>query len=390
LQNGFCSFLIGLTLLTAFTAQAAPRKAKPKRRVSMRAEAEPVEALVEEKPEGLTTDNISISLVPVSKGRNSTALSVGPMLKSFPLKEIPPSLIDFRRYGLRVPIVYDPAVDVVPVKGQAGISFKTLGPDELNDDNVYMSVVIDDRRQCRDVRARHDKESAIDTYRVCVEVNDDSLDFVGGVSGPFRWLRQYGCFVQGGGSFLTQSFSQIAGSGSGVGDYFQTAGRLGMGAWWGNFNVELYLRSQLFTFTSADYKPLWVPLYLGYGWELPKFFGFVTPRLLLFTGFEYYRNRSDNVTNRFISDYRAPVFGFRTRFVLASRLETGGDFQYTFASGIKKFFVQGDLRYWFTPKWALGGGYWVDIASVSQPTSNFSESSFAAEGYIRYSFGGDR
>jgi hypothetical protein len=341
-----------------------------------------------------TTDQLSIVLSRVGrtgkqKGSEKNLATLGPMLKSFPLPEIAPSILDFRRYSLRVPLVYDEGVTVTPIKGQAGVKKSKLGADEFTEGGVYMNMVIDDRTQCRDLVARAAKASN-ETYRLCVKVNEDALDYVGALSGPFRWRRDWGVFVQGGGSFITQSFSAIAGSGSGLSDYFQAAGRFGVGGWYKSIGLEVYTRSQLITFTSSDYKPLWVPVYLSYGWELPKFWGFVTPHLTLFTGFEFYRNRSTNVTNRFITDYRAPAIGFRSRFVLASRFETGGDFQYSFTSGVSKFFVQGDIRYWLTSNFALGAGYWVDFANIKRTASSFSESSFAAEGYLRYAFGGTR
>lgn len=200
--------------------------------------------------------------------------------------------------------------------------------------------------------------------------------------GPNYMRREWGIWGQGGASFVTQKINN-PGAQSGIGDAGQVALRNGLGAWYKNFLLEGYWREPVVNTTDETFQPRWIQGLIGYNFELPRFSG-VTPLLQIFAGWESYRNEGNSEAN-FLAGYNSPTFGFRSRFILSRRWETGGDVQTVLMGNARKIFIQGDLRYWFATQWALGGGYWIDISRVTASDGFvFNEQSYAVESYIRY------
>lgn len=200
--------------------------------------------------------------------------------------------------------------------------------------------------------------------------------------GPYYMRREWGIWGQGGASFVTQQINNPNAQ-SGIGDAGQIALRNGIGTWYKNFLFEGYWRESVIQTSDETFNPQWIQGIVGYNFELPRFAS-VIPQLQIFAGWENYSNTGDTSAN-FLAGYSSPTFGFRSRFILNRRWETGGDVQAVLMSNARKFFIQGDVRYWLNPQWALGGGYWIDISSVTAEDGfNFSEQSYAIESYIRY------
>jgi hypothetical protein len=247
-----------------------------------------------------------------------------------------------------------------------------------------VKLVIEEQQQCEDFLA---VGSGLKTepYQLCVVVKDEALSVVGSTSGPFQHRQPYGFWSQVGFGLVTQKINNPSQS-----DAFfntnQVATRLGAGAWWRGIIGEVHYRRTILNLSSGKFEPRWLQGNLGYGFDLPKFW-ILTPHIELIGGIESYDNALKAGEGRFISGYTSPSVGFRSRFIVKTRLEVGGDFFYTFGGDSSKMFIQGDTRYWLTKDWAIGAGYWVDTASVVSPTAgNFRETTFALESYVRYTF----
>jgi hypothetical protein len=201
----------------------------------------------------------------------------------------------------------------------------------------------------------------------------------------FHLRKNFGFWAQGGGSVVTQVINRALSSQT-LDPAIQGTVRAGLGIWVKNFEVESFWRQKVFDVTKGfDYQPRWLSWNLGYNFELPRMlWGSVKPFFRPFVGLELYKNSTNIVDVKYLGSYFAPTFGFRSRFALKSRFETGGDFLFTTIEGVTKFFIQGDIRYWLTPRIALGGGYWVDTAQ--QTATGFRETTVALEGYLRYTY----
>lgn len=204
--------------------------------------------------------------------------------------------------------------------------------------------------------------------------------------GPLAKRDYWGISAQLGAGLLAQVVSRDA-TVAARNPTAQGAVRGSLGLWYRHWELEAFWRQQLFDFNGASngFAPRWLGATGSVNIEGPHlFWNNVIPYVFLLLGYESYLNRVAAADTRFIEYYDAFTYGFRLRFVLWQTFETGGDVRYSNQSGISKFFVQGDIRYWLTEGWALGAGYWVDTAHRSD--IDFRETHISLEVYSRFAF----
>lgn|GEM_PF-5234798 len=330
----------------------------------------------------LTNDDLLVTLEPRA-AENNKLLAVAPLPEGIAALHVPGDWLGSARWLVKIPVrLLKPETQLVFPRRTIN---DLVGEDcQAKDGTCLVKVVIDEAQQCLNFLAVS-KGFANERYDLCVTVKDASLSLVDSTSGPFQHRQSYAFWTQGGLSLVTQKINNAAQT-TGFFSSSQAATRLGIGAWWHGFIGEVHYRRSLFSFSSEKFEPRWLYGNVGYGFDLPKFW-ILTPHIELIGGLETYNNALKEGEGRFISGYTSPSIGFRSRFIVKTRLEIGGDLLYTYGGQSSKLFIQGDMRYWLNRSWAIGGGYWVDIARVvSETAGSFRETSVALESYVRYTF----
>ena len=309
---------------------------------------------------------------------------VEPLQQSAYNKLLSANLLHFESLEGNVPVVFDdknivliddndkPLTPLPDLPGKSGRRFLVTMPLRIMRPCKWMKVV----RGSQEI-----------LYKLCGHASDSGKFLVGGSLGPFSYRRPSTFWVQTGVSSVTQAIDNPKQKNSPF-DTNQIGSRTSVGAIYHKMQGEIFARPTLASWGSQKFRPFWMQINFGYGWELPNFWWGIFPHVVLFGGAEMYRNRFTTKTSdtRYIKSYYAPLIGARTRFILTNRLDVGGDIQFTYGGESHKTFIQGDARYWLTRALSVGAGYWIDWANVASKYGQYQEVSLALESYVRYVF----
>ncbi len=258
---------------------------------------------------------------------------------------------------------------------------------EANIHNISLQMPLKQYKNCSPITAV-DEDLDIRQYEVCVTLGDDALQYTSELAGPFQYRKMWGYWMQGGLSLVQQTYPDRFSADSSISSY-ASAIRGGAGLWHNNIGGELYYRQNIYELApKRGVQSQWIEGRGSYTFEFgPKWMSPVKLFLIPFVGYEMFFNSIEGVSKKtpYLSQRFAYYPGFRSRFVITPRFETGGEFFYRILD-LQSYFVQGDVTYWLDEHMALGFGYWMDATKYEISKVKYSERHFSLETFLRFHY----
>ncbi len=290
--------------------------------------------------------------------------------------------LKFSEYSLRIPIKLGPFARIhIPPNYIYTIEPSSSQTEDEKEPVVYLVFKPKKVHACYPVFSL-DEKFKMYPYELCVKARGKTADEVEPFAGSTWYYNDSGWWAQFGSGYVTHViYNRKTGNNNNIS---QLALRAGAGVYRKGLQLETHYRARVMAIGSESISPNWLEFIGGYGLSLNKFYNdLIEPRVDLQLGMEYYKNTTARAGDVYIVSALSPLIGFRSRFIYVQRWEIGGDFRMSFFSQVQKYFIQGDLRYWFRPTFSLGAGYWVDIANLTSKGAKFREQTYALEAFAR-------